>query len=432
MSARKFVLFAVFVFLIASCGSPPPAEPVPGLKAFVGATVMDGTDSPPIENAVLVVQDGRVTALGTAQDLDVPPGAETIDVSGKFITPGFINTHGHVGATRGLESGPDVYTEENILSHLALYARYGVTTVNSMGGDGEAAIRVRDAQETADLDRARIYAAGSVVAGDTPDKARAEVDANAAMKVDFIKIRVDDNLGTSKKMTPEVYQAVIDQAHTKGRRVEAHLYYLEDAKGLLEAGVDIVAHSVRDKEVDDELISLLKEKDVCLCPTLAREVSTFVYEDVPEFFSDPFFTKEADPAVLEQLKDPERQASVKASKAAQQYKKALEMASANLKKLVDAGVTIAFGTDTGPPARFQGYFEHMELDLMAEAGLTPTQILVAATGAPARCLELDDLGLLQSGKWADLNVFAQDPSADIKNTRSLESVWIAGNRVPDK
>ena len=431
MSVKKFVVFASIVFLIAACSSPPP-EPVPGLKAFVGATVMDGTGSPPIANAVLVVQNGRVKALGTVSDLDVPPGAETIDVSGKFITPGFINTHGHVGATRGLESGPDVYTEENVLSHLALYARYGVTTVNSMGGDGEAAIRVRDAQETTDLDRARIYVAGAVVAGNTPDKVRTEVDANAAMKVDFIKIRVDDNLGTSKKMTPEVYQAVIDQAHTKGRRVEAHLYYLEDAKGLLNAGVDLIAHSVRDKEVDDELIGLLKERDVCLCPTLAREVSTFVYEDVPEFFSDPFFTKEADPAVLEQLKDPKRQAGVKASKSAQQYKKALEMASANLKKLSDAGVTIASGTDTGPAGRFQGYFEHMEFDLMAKAGLTPAQILVAATGDAARCLKFDDLGSLEAGKWADLNVFAQDPLADIKNTRSLESVWIAGNRVPDK
>ena len=431
MSAKKFVLIPVFLFLVASCSSPPP-EPVPGLKAFVGATVMDGTGSPPVADAVLVVQDGRVKALGAASDVEVPPGAETIDVSGKFITPGFINTHGHVGATRGLESGPDVYTEENVLSHLALYARYGVTTVNSMGGDGEAAIRVRDAQETTDLDRARIYVAGAVVAGNTPDKVRTEVDANTAMKVDFIKIRVDDNLGTSKKMTPEVYQAVIDQAHTKGRRVEAHLYYLEDAKGLLNAGVDLIAHSVRDKEVDDELIGLLKERDVCLCPTLAREVSTFVYEDVPEFFSDPFFTKEADPAVLEQLKDPKRQAGVKASKSAQQYKKALEMASANLKKLSDAGVTIASGTDTGPAGRFQGYFEHMEFDLMAKAGLTPAQILVAATGDAARCLKFDDLGSLEAGKWADLNVFAQDPLADIKNTRSLESVWIAGNRVPDK
>ncbi len=432
MSARKYVLIAVFVCLIAGCGSPPPPEPVPGLKAFVGATVMDGTDSPPIENAVLVVQDGRVKALGTVNDLDVPPGAETIDVSGKFITPGFINTHGHVGGTRGLDAGPEVYTEENILSQLALYARYGVTTVNSMGGDGEAAIRIRDAQETADLDRARIYTAGSVVVGDTPDKARAEVDANSAMKVNFIKIRVDDNLGATKKMTPEVYQAVIDQAHTKGRRVEAHLYYLEDAKGLLNADVDIIAHSVRDKEVDDELINLLKEKDVCLCPTLTREVSTFVYEGVPEFFSDPFFSKEADPAVLEALKDPKRQKGVQTNKAAQQYKKQLAVASANLKKLADAGVTIAFGTDTGPPARFQGYFEHMELDMMADAGMTPTQILVAATSNPARCLKLLELGLLQSGKWADLNVFAQDPSADIKNTKSLESVWIAGNRVPDK
>jgi imidazolonepropionase-like amidohydrolase len=340
--------------------------------------------------------------------------------------------HGHVGGSKGLETGPAVYTNENLQAQLGLYARYGVTTVVSLGGDGPEAIQLRDAQNTADLDRARIFLAGKIVDADTPDGARQMVDEDAAMKVDFIKIRVDDNLGTTKKMTPEVYQAVIEQAHQHKLPVAVHLYYLDDAKAVLKAGADNIAHSVRDKEVDQELIDLLKEKNVCLCPTLTREVSTYVYESVPEFFSDPFFLRDADPQVLEQLKDPARQAGLQKNKAAQQYKKALEVAMANLKKLSDAGVRIVFGTDTGPPARFQGYFEHLELDLMAKAGLTPEQIVRSATSEAARCMKLDGVGSLEAGKWADFVVFAQNPLADIANSKSLESVWIAGSRVPEK
>jgi imidazolonepropionase-like amidohydrolase len=282
----------------------------------------------------------------------------------------------------------------------------------------------------ATLDRARIYAAGAVVVGDTPEAARTMVDQNAAMKVDFIKIRVDDNLGSSPKMPREVYRAVIDQAHAHGLPLAAHLYYIEDARALLEDGADYIAHSIRDTDVDDGLIALLNEKQVCLCPTLTREVSTFVYEDAPDFFEDPFFLKDADPAVLEQLKDPERQRGVRESSSAQQYKVALETASRNLKKLADSGVKIVFGTDSGPPARFQGYFEHMEMDLMAAAGLTAEQILRSATADAADCLGLDGVGTLETGKWADFNVFGRNPLADIHNSRSLESVWIAGNRVP--
>ena len=189
-------------------------------------------------------------------------------------------------------------------------------------------------------------------------------------------------------------------------------------------------HSVRDKEVDQELIDTLIANDVCLCPTLTREVSTFVYEGVPAFFADPFFQKEADAGVVEQLQDPARQKSVQESKSAQQYKKALEMASANLKKLADNGVTIAFGTDSGPPARFQGYFEHMELELMVKAGLTPMQAIMSATAQAAECLNLHQVGTLTKGKWADMIILNTDPLADINNTKSVDSVYIAGNQVP--
>ncbi|MGH9332927.1 MAG: amidohydrolase family protein, partial [Vicinamibacteria bacterium] len=388
----------------AACTTPPP-EP-DGSKAFVGARVWNGTGAEPIENAVLFVREGRVEAVGPAESVEISEGAERIDLAGKFIVPGLINTHAHVSDIKGLEGGQ--YNEENLLRQLRLYAKYGVTTANSLGGDGPEALRLRDAQD-ASLDRARIFVAGNVVTGATVEEAQKQVDENAAMGVDFIKIRVDDNLGTTEKMKPEVYQAVIARAGEKGLKVASHLYYLEDAKGLLRAGTGFVAHSVRDREIDDEAISLLKEEDVCYCPTLTREVSTFVYEDVPDFFEDPFFLKEADPAVLAQLKEPERMQKVKESTAAQSYKKALDQAKVNLKKAADSGATVAFGTDTGPAGRFQGYFEHMELSMMAEAGLTPEQALRSATGGAAACLGLDDVGTLDPGNWADFLVLEADP-----------------------
>jgi imidazolonepropionase-like amidohydrolase len=256
------------------------------------------------------------------------------------------------------------------------------------------------------------------------------VDEDAAMKVDMVKIRVDDNLGTTPKMTPEIYRAVIDEAHKKGLRVAVHLFYLDDAKRTLEAGADFIAHSVRDEEVDDQFIAMLKLRDVCVCPTLMREVSTFVYESTPAWFSDPLFLKYADPNAVSQLKEVSRQEQMRSSRSAQMYKAALEVGSRNLKKLSDAGVRIAMGTDTGPPARFQGYFELMELELMAKAGLTPRQILAAATRDAARCQKAEaELGTLEPNKWADFVALDADPLVDISNTRKISAVYIAGNRV---
>jgi imidazolonepropionase-like amidohydrolase len=282
------------------------------------------------------------------------------------------------------------------------------------------------------IDRARLFGAGPVLEPTSPEQARQLVAQNAAMPVDLIKIRVDDNLGTTPKMPPAIYRAVIDEAHKRGLRVAVHIFYLSDAAAVLDAGADFIAHSVRDVDVTPGLISVLKARGVCLCPTLMREVSTFVYESVPPFFSDPQFVKYADTQQVAALREPASQAAMRKSVSAQRYKAGLEVASRNLKALSDAGVVIAMGTDTGPPGqgRFQGYFELMELELMVKAGLTPKQTLLAATRDAARCMKVEqDLGTLQPGRWADMVVLNADPLADISAMRQISDVYIAGNRV---
>lgn len=401
--------YLLFVGLLVSCSSPKNPE----YTAFINATLIDGSGSAPVENAVLVIKDHHIVSVGTG---DASEYSNVIDLKGKFIIPGLINSHAHVGG-------------EKALQNLELCARYGVTTVVSLGGETKENELLRDIHDSTNTTHARLYMAGEVITGETYADAAEMIDLNAVIGVDWMKIRVDDNLGTSTKMSEETYTGVIGRSHNLGFKIATHMYYLDDAKKLLVAGSDLMAHSVRDLPVDQAFIDLIKEKKACYCPTLTRELSTFVYGSTPGFFSDPFFTKEYDSAVTAPLKDPARQEQVRGSKSAQTYQRQLPVAMANLKTLSDAGVPIAFGTDSGIPTRFLGYFEHIELAMMAEAGMSPMKIIVSATKDAAKCMGLREVGQLAKGYKADFIVLNADPLADIKNTRKIESVWLGGKKV---
>lgn len=392
--------------------------------AFTGATLWDGTGASPIADVTLLVRDGRIVSVG---DQSSPVDATVVDLSGLFVIPGLINTHGHVTGYWAPEALTD--PAERMAEDLRLYARYGVTTVSSLGGEPPEAAEVRAAQGQLPLTRARLLYAGPVIVAETESEARRAVGEVAVRVPDWIKIRVDDNLGTTDPMPWDAVAGVFAEADARGLPVATHLYYLADAKRLLEMGSDLVAHSVRDQPVDDEFNAALQERGVCYVPTLTRELSTFAYSTRPPFLDDPFFTRYAKGSEIVRVTAPAFMQQMRESRSALLYRQGLPRAQANLKTLADAGVRVAMGTDSGPPARFPGYFEHLELALMAEAGLSPEEILRSATGVAADCLSLNEVGTLEPGKWADFVVMRRNPLADVANTRSLDAVYIAGERV---
>jgi len=399
--------------------------------AFTGGRVIDGAGRV-IENGTVVISGATISAVGPAST-PVPANATRVDLKGKTILPGLVNAHGHVAATMGLQSdAKQFYTRSNLLRQLRTYAMYGVTTVFSLGDDQEAGFVLRNENAGA-TDRAKVFVAGPVINGATADEAREMAVRVAGMKPDLLKIRVDDNLGTSPKMPEPAWRATIEEAHARKLPVAVHVYWLADAKATLAAGADLIAHSVRDQPVDNDFITMLTSRDVCYSPTLMREVSTFIYDATPSWVDDAFFVKGAEKGVPELLKDPRRQEQFRNSngwKTGQQYKAGLEVAKQNLKALVDRGVRIAMGTDTGPPGRFQGFFEHLEMEMMVDAGMTPMQVIASATGDAARChRKQGQIGTLAQGAAADLLIVNANPLDNIRNLRSIDAVWINGKKA---
>lgn len=413
--------------LIATPFSQTPFAQRPATVALVGARVIDGTGSAPMENASLLISNGRVERVGPAASIKIPSGAARLDVSGRTIIPGLINAHGHMN-----NGDRQLPAYEQLVQQLRVYSRFGVTTVYALGDDGKESVRVRDDNTREDLDRTRLYVAGARATPKTVEDARAAIAERHGRRVDVIKTGMN---GNANDMRPEVYSALIDEAHKRKLIVAAHLVNLDDAKGLVAAGLDVIAHSIRDRDVDAAFVAELRRRNVGYIPTLTRDLSVFLYDSTPTFVTDPFFLRGASlfgPQV-ERVKDPMLHAKTAQSPGAQNAKKWLDQAVRNLKALSDGGVRIAMGTDSGTGlGRWQGYFEHVEMELMVKAGMTPIQTLRAATGDAARVMRRDgELGTLQPGKRADFIVLTANPLDDIRNTRAIESVWINGSRLPE-
>jgi imidazolonepropionase-like amidohydrolase len=426
-----------------------------GMTVLTGARIIDGTGRIPLENGALVFEGNRILDLGPADTVQRPPGAEVIDLSGKTIVPALISAHSHLGLCKGMIGPrPENYTRENVQHQLEQYERYGVLSVMSLGVNKDLLYAWRDEQREGKLPGADIFTADrglGVERGAPPfplledqvyrptsvAEAQADVRESAARHPDMIKIWIDDLFGAAPKMRPEIFNAVIEQAHAiadeahKSKlKVAAHIFYLSDAKALVKAGIDVIAHSVRDQPVDAEFIEAMKANRAVYIPTLELDESQFIYAEQPVWMQEPFFTKGVDPALLERWKSVLYAKEMQANPNTPKNKAAAVMGQHNVKVLFEAGVKVAFGTDSGAlPTRVQGFAEHWELQLLVRAGLSPMDAIVCATKNSAEVIGATDRGTLEAGKKADFLVLDGNPLEDIRNTTHLEMIYHDGQPV---
>jgi imidazolonepropionase-like amidohydrolase len=436
----KRSLVTAFLFAFAAFGQN---------TSFVLSDVrlIDGTGRAPVEHATVVVRNGKIVRAGAAAGGDTG-GSRIIPLSGKTVIPGLINGHGHVGLVQGTAVSPSNYTGVNVMRQLVQYEQYGVTTVISLGMNKDLLYKIRSDQEKGNEPGATVLSAGrgigvpngvppvkvgadQVYRPKTAEEARAAVREMGTHSPDLIKLWVDDNLGKLPRPNMDIEAAAIDEAHKLNLRVAAHVYYRSDAKKLVEDGVDILAHSVRDEVLDADTLSLFKNKKVYYIPSLQLEESFYGLAEHPEWLKSPFFQFVSNSPLRASVESESYRSSVAKDPATETHKKALEMAKQNVRKLREATVTIAFGTDSGAnPYRVPGFAEHRELQLLVDAGLSPLEAIHSATQSTAAMLHIDEkTGSIQAGKQADLLVLNGDPSKNIANTEKIEMIFHNGRQV---
>ena len=407
-------------------------------------------DGSVLESGALLVDGGRISAVGLRSEIETELNVEVINLSGKTIMPALIDSHAHLGYEGHTSWGAENYSRENLIDHLQRYAYYGFSAVFSAGSDPDAlAYQVQQAQLAGEFSSARfLFAAGMAPPGQGPndqflthavalekqtgqrilygvDSVEQAIDSVreiAAKNISVIKIWVDDRGGSQQKLAPQLYRAIADEAAKNSIEIYAHQQYAEDMPNLLEAGVSGFLHGRIGAGLGREIAQQLSAASAFVVPNmglgeLRREAigtDDFLRASLPESVAARL--GESSQRLLKVNREEAREAELRAS----------------FGHLLDANVDIVLGTDAGAvPDHFFGYTGHRELEIFVRLGMTPMQAIVAATSKPAQRLGLDDLGLLQPGYSADLVVLDENPLNNIRNTRSISLVFLNG-RILDR
>ena len=429
--------------MLAAVALPAAAEPV----LLENARVFDGTRD--LGVTPVLIDGARIVHVGAPLPA-AATGARRVDYSGKTLLPGLVSDHAHVGNTEGLQHGDRYYTRDNVVRDLRQFQRFGITTVTALGMNGHDFFAIRTEVNADPTLGAQLYGAGGgigAVDGAPPaaamglqrdavarprnaEEARAAVATQQADGVDLIKLWVDNLGGKVPMMPPEIYRAAIAEAHARDLKVAAHIHDLDQARDLIDAKVDIIAHGIRDRAIDPMLVRKMREQGTGYIATVNIDEANYWYAENPQQLQTPFLRAALPAEVLARWQQPQWQSEQLAGANIAGARKAVEMSLENLRRLHAGGVKLGFGTDSGAmPQRVIGFAEHRELKLLTEAGLTPARALQVATADAADLLGLADRGRIAAGKRADLLVLDADPLADIDNTRQIRAVWQAGQEV---